>query len=109
MNKLLSVVALGLLVVACVPHDPDEVTVEPVYEEEWQPVKLQQPIPPQEIQVQPVVVRPVERVEPARTVVVEQPKQTWWKTNRPVQKIRVVAPACPCADPNDPCPQCYEK
>lgn len=105
MNKLLSVAAMGLLVVACVPHDPDEVVVEPV-QEEWQPVTMQQPVVVQ--RAEPVVVRPVERVEPA-PVVVEQPKQTWWQVNRPVQKIRVVAPACPCADPNDPCPQCYEK
>jgi len=26
-----------------------------------------------------------------------------------VMKQQVVEPVCPCADPNDPCPQCYDK
>ncbi len=42
--------------------------------------------------------------------VVQQPTQepTWWEayqSGKPASQ----EPTCPCADPNDPCPQCYEK
>ncbi|MBQ4471968.1 MAG: hypothetical protein II942_01815 [Alphaproteobacteria bacterium] len=43
-------------------------------------------------------------VEPEQPVVVEAPKPVRkWKRPAPV------APKCPCEDPNDPCPQCYDK
>ncbi len=41
--------------------------------------------------------------EPVQPVVVQQPVQQVWTAPVPV------APTCPCADPNDPCPQCYDK
>jgi len=41
--------------------------------------------------------------EPAPVPPPPQPVQQVWMAPRPVQ------PTCPCADPNDPCPQCYDK
>ena len=41
--------------------------------------------------------------EPVAPVVVAAPPQPKWTA--PVQR----EPVCPCADPNDPCPQCYDK
>lgn len=53
-----------------------------------QPVAMPQPVPTQGPNTQPV----------------------WWdnyqQTRTPVQAAK---PVCPCPDPNDPCPQCYEK
>ncbi len=40
--------------------------------------------------------------EPVQPVV-QQPVQQVWTAPVPVE------PVCPCADPNDPCPQCYDK
>ena len=115
MYKLVSVLALGLLATACVPHDPDE---EPVFEtvptqtvSQWERVEerpviqqkrvvVQQPV---EQRVETVAVRPVE----VKTVEVQPPKQTWWATNN--HTVKVKAPTCPCVDPNDPCTHCYEK
>ncbi len=100
MYKLVSILALSLLATACVSHDPDE----QVYDTEqtvgeWQRVEesVQQPA-----ESQPVITRPVQ----VQTVEVRAPKQQWWAT-RPVSARP--APKCPCADPNDPCTQCYEK
>ena len=39
------------------------------------------------------------------------PDPTWWETYQ-AQKKPAAAPAkpvCPCPDPNDPCPQCFDK
>ena len=104
MYKLLPVFALSLLAVACVPHDADEDTFIQT-ETYWEPVKAEKPEPkpvyvqpaPQPVQVQPVVVQ-----QPA-------PKATWWQQNRQKHVVKVVAPTCPCKDPNDPCTHCYQK
>ena len=100
MKKTLSILALSLLVVACVPHDPDEVVVEPVQTPYWQQQSQKTVVVQQPVQQQPVVV-----VAPK-----EQPAQpTWWQQNKQKHVVKVVVPACPCQDPNDPCPQCYQK
>ena len=47
-------------------------------------------------------------------IVVEQepaapePAPTWWASYQENKKPEP-APKCPCEDPNDPCPQCYNK
>lgn len=97
MYKLLTLVALGLLATACVPHDPDEVVFEPVEVSEQQ----QMFVPQAEPQPQPVVVVQKQPVQPA------QP--TWWQTNKQKHVVKIVEPACPCKDPNDPCTHCYHK
>ena len=104
MYKLLPVLALSLLAVACVPHSPDE-EVYVQTETSWEPVPAEKPQPqkiyvqpaPQPVQVQPVVVQQ------------QAPKETWWHQNRQKHVVKVVAPACPCKDPNDPCTHCYQK
>ena len=50
---------------------------------------------------------------PPEVIVVEQeqPKEeprTWWASYQE-KKTPAPAPKCPCEDPNDPCPQCYNK
>ena len=54
------------------------------------------------------VVRTVAMPEPVQQPVVQQ-DPTWWDNYQ--QNRTVVQPTvkCPCDDPNDPCPQCYEK
>ena len=40
-----------------------------------------------------------------------EPDPTWWETYK-AEKTPEPAPAkpvCPCPDPNDPCPQCFDK
>ena len=106
MKKVLSVIALGLLAAACIPHDPD--TDETFIETKttWEPVKVEAPAPqpvyvepaPQPVQVQPVVVQ----AQP-------QPQPTWWQQNKQKHVVKVVTPTCPCKDPNDPCTHCYQK
>ena len=113
MYKFASILALGLLATACVPHDADETFYEEETEVtagEWQrvqPANLQnkQVVVERPVQqrVETVQVRPVE----VKTVEVQPPKQTWWQTHNHTAKV--VAPTCPCADPNDPCTHCYEK
>ncbi len=108
MKKVLSVLALGLLAAACVPHDPDtdetfietNTYLEPVRQAPApRTVYVQQPAPaPQQVQVQPVVVQ-----APA------QPQPTWWQQNKQKHVIKVMTPTCPCKDPNDPCTHCYQK
>ena len=63
---------------------------------------------------QQTVVQTVEEVIPPPTPEVvfvqqEQPPQPQVVVERPVVTVQEVAPTCPCADPNDPCPQCYDK
>ena len=41
--------------------------------------------------------------EPVQPVVIQQPPKKVWAAPKAVE------PVCPCADPNDPCPQCYDK
>ena len=95
MYKLLSVLALGLLATACVPHDSDEDFVQTGPE----PVVEQRPVYVQPAQVQPV--KPV--------VVQVPPKETWWQQNKQKHVVKIVTPTCPCKDPNDPCTHCYQK
>ena len=48
-----------------------------------------------------------ETVKPVET----EPK-TWWdnyQKNKPTNKKEPTKEGCPCANPNDPCPQCYDK
>ncbi len=104
MKKLLTVLVLGLLATACVEHDPDSSETFVETDTYWEPVRTTAPAPqpvrvqaaPQQVQVQPVVVQ-----APA------QP--TWWQQNRQKHVVKVVAPTCPCKDPNDPCTHCYQK
>ncbi len=55
------------------------------------------------VPVQPVVA-PVPAVEP-------DPDPTWWETYQAKKKPEPAPqkPVCPCPDPNDPCPQCFDK
>ena len=107
MYKLLPVMALSLLVAACVPHDPDADESFIETDTYWEPVKAEQPAPkpvyvqPQQVQVKPVVVQ--------ATAPQPQPQQTWWQQNKQKHVVKVQVPTCPCKDPNDPCPQCYQK
>ena len=40
-----------------------------------------------------------------------EPDPTWWETYSAEKKAAPVPakPVCPCPDPNDPCPQCFDK
>lgn len=105
MKKVLSVLALGLLAAACVPHDPDVDESFIQTDTYWEPAKVatkpQKPVyvqaAPQQVQVQPVVVQQA------------QPQPTWWQQNKQKHVVKVVTPTCPCQDPNDPCTHCYQK
>ena len=101
MYKFLSILALAVLATACVPHDPDEVAVEPLppTQTRWEPVRVQEP--QRVIAVQPVQAQPV--------VVQQAPQKSWWQQNKQKHVVKVVAPTCPCKDPNDPCTHCYQK
>ena len=54
---------------------------------------------------------------PAEVIVVEQEPapvaqpqpRTWWTEYKENKPAPAPAPKCPCEDPNDPCPQCYDK
>ena len=39
------------------------------------------------------------------------PEPTWWETYQEEKKPEPTPkkPVCPCPDPNDPCPQCFDK
>lgn len=56
----------------------------------------------QQEQPQPVIQEQVEFVAPQPIEPPPPPKIVW---SQPVE----TEPVCPCADPNDPCPQCYDK
>ncbi len=63
-------------------------------------VPVSQPLPPP----QPVVM-PQPVVTPA-----PQQDPSWWDNYQQTRPTPVVnRPVCPCPDPNDPCPQCFEK
>ena len=52
-----------------------------------------------------------EKAEPAPQKVEPAPT-TWWDTyqkDKKTEKKLLDKDGCPCADPNDPCPQCYDK
>lgn len=99
MKKLVTILALGMLATACVPHDPDVTTepAQPYWQQSQQPQKIvvQQP----QVQARPIIVQ--QKADPA--------KETWWKNNKQKHVVKVVVPTCPCKDPNDPCTQCYQK
>lgn len=84
------------------------VTQEEVYTQKQNlppptPIAVPQPLPV--VQVSNNQVKPVAVVsEPT----VKQ-EQTWWKTYQEQRPVAPQKPVCPCPDPNDPCPQCYEK
>ena len=101
MNKLMTILAVGVLVSACVPHDPEPVTTEP--EPYWQATQQPQPIVVSQPQTQP---KPV-IIQQRKAAQAQQP--TWWKENKQKHVVKVVVPACPCKDPNDPCTHCYQK
>ncbi len=74
-----------------------EVTEQPV-----QKVIAQQTLPP----VKKTVI--VEEITPGgQPVKVEE--KTWWETYQNGKPVPAPKPQCPCADPNEPCPQCVEK
>ena len=99
-----------------VPYSTSEVTtVDSTYTQDYvapqqttivksQEIVAQVPVPPPAPVVQPVVI-PQPVVTPA-----PQKDPSWWEN---YQQTRVITPTvtvkCPCDDPNDPCPQCYEK
>ena len=59
------------------------------------------PPAPVQIVTQPA---PVPAAEP-------EPDPTWWETYQAEKKPEPAPaqPVCPCPDPNDPCPQCFDK
>ena len=68
------------------------------------PVAQPLPTPPPAPVVQPVVM-PQPVVTPA-----PQQDPSWWDSYQQTRATPVaVQPVCPCPDPNDPCPQCFEK
>ena len=76
-------------------------SVETVCQKKFEPQQtviqtVEETIPPPAPEV--IFVQP----EPAQPEVAPQPAPAW---TAPVE----VQPTCPCADPNDPCPQCYDK
>ena len=100
-----------------VPYATSEVTtVDSTYTQEYvapqatvvktQEIVAQVPLPTP--QPEPVV-QPVVIPQPVATPAPQQ-DPSWWNN---YQQTRVITPAptvkCPCEDPNDPCPQCYEK
>ena len=58
----------------------------------------------------PVIVTQTETVAPVPAVEPD-PDPTWWETYQAEKKPEPVSaqPVCPCPDPNDPCPQCFDK
>jgi len=88
---------------------PASSTIPPIPMPQLETVK---PAPVTEIEknfdeVEIVETTPVQKVsEPVK----EAPAATWWDTyqkNKPTdQKVKE---GCPCENPNDPCPQCYDK
>ena len=58
----------------------------------------------------PAPVKIVTEPAPAPTVEPE-PDPTWWETYQAEKKPEPAPtkPVCPCPDPNDPCPQCFDK
>ena len=54
------------------------------------------------------VVQPVAISEPVQQPVVQQ-DPTWWDNYQQTRTVIQPTVQCPCEDPNDPCPQCYEK
>lgn len=100
MYKLLSVFALGLLASACVPHDAEE--------DSFIQTTAMEPVEIERIETRPVYVQPAQpQVQPV--VVQAPPKETWWQQNKQKHVVKIVAPTCPCKDPNDPCTHCYQK
>jgi len=105
MYKLLPVLALSLLTAACVSHDPDPDDLFAENDPYWETKEVVQPAPvytpaPRQVQVQPVVVK---------TAPAPQTEPTWWQQNKQKHVVKIKVPTCPCKDPNDPCPQCYQK
>ncbi len=122
MRSLFFVSAFALLTCACVQHDPDMEILEEPYWEQTQPqpqtVLVEQTQPSKVVvqrsvtqkQTQPTTVAVTQPVVVTKSVAAETaPKQTWWQENRKKHVVKVVTPACPCEDPNDPCTQCYQK
>ena len=54
---------------------------------------------------------PVPVAEPAPVARAPEPDPTWWETYQAEKQPEPVPaqPVCPCPDPNDPCPQCFDK
>ena len=80
-------------------------SVETVCQKKFEPQQtviqtVEETIPPPTPEV--IFVQP-EPVQPAEVPPPPPPVQQVWTA--PVE----VEPVCPCADPNDPCPQCYDK
>ena len=66
-------------------------------------VPVEQPLPP------PPVVQPVVMPQPVAAPAPQQ-DPSWWDSYQQTRTTPVVTqPVCPCPDPNDPCPQCFEK
>jgi len=98
MKKLITVLAFGMLAAACVPHDEEQIKTEP--DPYWRTSQQPTVIQPQ-TQTRPVVVQQKKVIQPEQS--------TWWQENKQKHVVKVVVPTCPCKDPNDPCPQCYQK
>ncbi|MBP5343724.1 MAG: hypothetical protein J6Y85_01425 [Alphaproteobacteria bacterium] len=85
-------------------------SVETVCEKSYQPQEAvitttEMPLnpPPPEV----IVVE--QEVAPAPAPQPEPQPRTWWKEYQENKPAPAPEPKCPCEDPNDPCPQCYNK
>ncbi len=101
-----------------IPYTTSEVTtVDSTYTQDYVAPQQTTLVKTQEIVAevpvaQPVpapVVQPIVMPQPVATPAPQQ-DPSWWSN---YQQTRVITPTvtvkCPCDDPNDPCPQCYEK
>ena len=83
-------------------------SVETVCEKTYQPQEAvitttEMPLNPPAPEVIVVEQEPAPAPQPA-----PQPR-TWWTEYQENKPAPAPAPKCPCEDPNDPCPQCYNK
>jgi len=99
-----------------VPYSTSEVTtIDSTYTQDYVAPQQATVVKTQEIVAQVPVAQPIPTVQP---VVMPQPvavppsqqDPSWWDSYQQTRVEPVVArPVCPCPDPNDPCPQCFEK
>ncbi len=81
----------------------------PVFEPLPIPQKMVAQVPVETALPEPApMVRTVAIPESVQQPVVQQ-DPTWWENYQQNRTVVQSAVKCPCDDPNDPCPQCYEK
>jgi len=98
-----------------VPYSTSEVTtVDSTFTQDYVAPKTTI-VKTEEVVAQVPVAQPAPVVQPVvmpQPVVVQAPQQdpSWWDSYQQTRVTPVsVQPVCPCPDPNDPCPQCFEK